>query len=208
MKQPVHVLGGGGHAKEVIATLQSAGWNPVAVWDDDAGRAGTKVLGIPVRGSIRECPVGVMAVIAIGANRVRKNLANSLNLKFIAVIHPFAWVHASASIGAGAVVFAGAVVQPDSRIGSHVIINSSATVAHDAEIGSYSHVGPGVRLGGGVRIGEGAFLGVGVSVKPGVNIGDWAVAGAGAVVIRPVPSGVVVVGCPAMPLKGRTEGIA
>ena len=56
-------------------------------------------------------------------------------------------------------------------------------------------------MGGEVVIEEGALVGIGAIVVPRTTIGAWATVGAGAVVIKPVPPGVTVVGVPARPLQ-------
>ncbi|MEM0962263.1 MAG: acetyltransferase [Bacteroidota bacterium] len=196
----VSVLGAGGHAKVVIATLQAAGHEVRAVYDDAPDTHGTAVLGVPVLGSTVQASGRV--VVAVGANAIRQRVVMGLGhqVEWVAAIHPNAIVHPSACIGPGAVVFAGAVVQPNGIVGAHAIINTGASVDHDTEVGAFAHVAPGVRLAGGVRLGEGAFVGIGASAVPGVSIGAWATVGAGAVVIQDVLGGQTVVGVPARPL--------
>jgi sugar O-acyltransferase (sialic acid O-acetyltransferase NeuD family) len=194
----VALIGGGGHAKVVIGALQAAGYVDLCIYDDDPARLGTRVLGVPVVGSIDSSTAAehAGALLCIGNNAVRRKLA-ALRLPWMTLVHPRAWVHDSAQLGAGAVVFAGAVVQPEARIGEHAIVNTSASVDHECALGDWSQITPGVRLGGNVTVGEGAFLGVGAVAIPGVTIGAWAVIGAGAVVVRDVPERVVAMGVPA-----------
>lgn len=204
MKRGVHVIGAGGHAKVVIATLQANGIELAAAWDDDPGKFGSAVLGVAVAGAIADCPSGELAVLAIGSNRLRQALASRLHQTFVSVVHPTAFVHESAVLGAGAVVFAGAVIQPGVLIGEHVIVNTGSSVDHDCHIGSFVHVAPGVRLGGAVTVEEGAFMGIGSCAIPASRIGAWAIVGAGSVVVRGVPAGVTAVGCPARSILGRS----
>lgn len=203
MTQPVHVLGAGGHAKAVIATLRAAGREVAAVWDDDPAREGAVLLGVPVRGPIAACPRDSEVVLAIGANDVRARLAAELQHRFVTAIHPAAWIDEGVRIGPGTVVFAGAVVQADSIVGAHVIVNLQANVAHDDRIGDFVHLSAGVQLGGGVEVRTGAFLGLGVVVKPGLVVGAWSTVGAGSAVIRPVEEGSTVAGVPARPIRQR-----
>lgn len=205
MREPVHVIGSGGHAKVVISTLRASGYDVAAIWDDDSARAGVAVLGVRVSGTTAECPDGALAVLAIGSNRARRKVAAHLNLRYATVVHPTAFVHESVVLGAGTVVFAGAVIQPDARIGEHVIVNTAASIDHDCDIGDFAHVAPGVRLSGTVTLGEGAFLGIGSSAVPGARVGDWAVVAAGGVVVHPVEAGVTAVGCPARPIAQRSK---
>jgi D-arabinose 1-dehydrogenase-like Zn-dependent alcohol dehydrogenase len=45
----VAVLGVGGHAKVVIATLQAAGFTVAAVFDDDRSKQGSRLLSVPAK---------------------------------------------------------------------------------------------------------------------------------------------------------------
>lgn len=204
----VAVLGAGGHAKVVIATLRDAGWRVTAAFDEDQAKWGREVVGVPiVGGQDRLGEYAGRAVIAIGNNRARQRVAARLGdtVEWVSVVHPRAWVDPSVRLGPGTVVFAGAVVQPDTVIGAHAIVNTCASVDHDNVLGDFVHVAPGCRLAGEVKVGEGAFLGTGTSVIVRVEVGAWAVVGAGAVVVRHVPPGVTAVGVPARPMRG--EGV-
>ncbi|HLA64618.1 MAG TPA: acetyltransferase [Rhodothermales bacterium] len=206
----VYVIGGGGHAKVVVATLQAAGTPVAGVLDDDPTRHGQAVLGVPVLGPValaRE--VAGPVVIAVGDNAARRRIADALDgaVAWATAVHPHACVHPSVRLGEGTVVFAGVVVQPDAALGRHAIVNTSASVDHDCRLGDFVHIAPGVRLAGSVRLGEGVFLGVGSSVLPGREVGAWTTVGGGGVVVYDLPAHVVAVGVPARPRTvGRTEG--
>lgn len=204
----VYVIGGGGHAKVVIATLQAMGTEIAGVLDDDAAKHGTRLLGVPVVGPVeRAAEGGHEAVIAVGDNAVRRRIAERLTgVRFAMAVHPRAVVHPSVRVREGTVIFAGAVVQPDTRLGRHVIVNTAATVDHDGDLADYVHLAPGVHLAGNVRLGEGAFLGIGASAVPGVRVSGWATVGAGAVVVNDLPANVTAVGAPAKPIKERPAG--
>ena len=198
----VAVIGAGGHAKVVVATLRMAGIEVVAVNDDATALRGRELGGVPVRGPVAAAEVSTGAlVIAVGDNRTRRRLAEALGRapgrRWANAVHPAAIVDPSVAIGPGAVVFAGAVVQTDARLGAHAIVNTGATVDHDCRVGDFAHVAPGVHLGGEVEVGEGAFLGIGCAVVPGIKIGAWATVGAGAVVVGDVEPGATVKGVPA-----------
>ena len=144
----IAVIGAGGHAKVVIATLQAAGYESISVFDNDPGQWGAELLGFPVVGPMRE--VGerrfVSGIVAIGCNSKRKEMVSALTLEWISVIHPSATVHTSVVLGVGAVVLAGAVIQPDTVVGEHVIVNTGATLDHDCRIGDFAHIGPRAAL--------------------------------------------------------------
>ena len=194
------LIGAGGHAKVVIATLDAAGTVIAGLFDGDPEKIGTSILGRRIEGlperhwwTVQERT----AFLAIGANEQRAKLAQSLPAHWATAIHPTAVVHPTATIGPGTLVCAGAIIQPEVRIGSHVIINTGAIVEHDCRIGDYCHLASGTRCAGTVTVGDNVFIGAGAVVIQNLQIGDNTVIGAGAVVIRSVPSHMVVAGVPA-----------
>ncbi len=197
--QKIAVIGAGGHAKVVISTLAAAGQLAVVAFDDDPSRWGSEVLGVPVPGPITGAVNAAFdsALIAIGNNARRKEIAGTVNLEWITVIHPSAYVHSAVKLGEGTVVFAGAVIQPETVIGDHVIVNTGATIDHDCRIADFAHIAPGASLAGNVVVGEGTLVGIGSSVIPGIRIGSWATLGAGAVAVRDIPDHAVAIGVPA-----------
>lgn len=205
-EQAVAIVGAGGHAKVIIGILRALGVPIFGAFDDEEARCGHEVLGVPIRACLSAVPgVGRLAVLAVGDNAARKELAEQLSLQWRACVHPRAWVDPSTIMGEGTVVCAGAMIQPDVRIGAHAIVNTGATVDHDCVLADYVHLSPGVHLAGGVSVEEGAFLGTGARVIPRVRIGAWAVVGAGATVVKDLPPMGVYVGTPAR-AKGAEPG--
>lgn len=198
----VAVIGASGHAKVVASTLIAAGHQIIGFYDDNSELWGSYIFDIPVVGPIskltsHDCS---HAILGIGSNEIRKRLAQQLDLDWITVIHPFAWVHPEAVIGPGTVVCAGAIVQPDAQIGSHVILNTKASVDHDCCVGDYVHIAVS-HLAGGSSADEGAFLALGSVVLPGICVGAWSTLGAGAVATKDVPPKTIAVGAPARVIK-------
>jgi sugar O-acyltransferase (sialic acid O-acetyltransferase NeuD family) len=200
------VVGAGGHAKVVLAALDAAGTPADAVLDDNPTRWGTLLLGVPVLGAVAALASwpGVRAVLAIGNNRRRKELAETYaDIEWLTVVHPSAIVHASATLAPGAMVMWRAVVEPDARIGAHTIVNTGAAVCHDAVVGDYAHISVTSTLAGEARVGEGCFIGMNACVIGGAPVGAWTTIGAGASVVRAIPAGVTAVGVPARVVSGQ-----
>lgn len=199
------VIGAGGHAKVVLATLLAAGYTVNGLFDDDLSKVGHDVFNVPVFGGLKQIERfgSNSAIIALGDNKKRKEIATYLDryCKWITVSHPKAIIHGSVDIGKGTVICAGAVIQPDTVIGDHVIINTGATVDHECRIEDFVHIAPGVHLAGNVSIKNGTFLGLGVVVIPGKTVGEGAVVGAGSVVIDDIPPFTKVAGVPARPIR-------
>lgn len=210
IKQRIVVVGAGNHAKVVLEAIWAMGTFEV-VGLTDPSTADLEVLGSPVLGGDELLPSlyaqGVAsAVVAIGSNSRRQQIGRSLlalGFNLPVVVHPFALISPSATIGQGAVVMAGAVVGTLASIGELAIINTGAIVEHDNRIGESAHIGPGVALAGGVRVGNRTLVGVGSAVRPDISIGDDSIIGAGSAVVADVPSGVTVAGAPARKLPSR-----
>lgn len=196
----VYVLGGGAHGKVVVSTLLEAGWRIAGILDENQLLWGSSVMDIKVVGAFdilkdMEMPE---AIIAIGANSVRKNIASRFDhVRWMTVIHPHAYVHPSVKLGHGTIIFAGSVIQPDVMIGDHCIVNSSCSIDHDCVIQNFVHCGPGTVLGSGVNLSEEAFMGISSSALPDVSIGARTIVGAGGVAIKGVPPDSLAIGVPA-----------
>ena len=198
------IWGAGGHGRVVADCAIAAGWREVAFFDDysDAASGPWRVVG-----SGQDLISGVETfdgvLVAVGDNRERLARTDELarlGLPVVSLIHPGAIVSSHSEIGSGTVVLAGAVINIGARIGRAVIVNTSASVDHDCLLADGVHVSPGARLAGHVRVGRTSWVGLGAVVRQGMEIGENAIVGAGAAVVKPVPSGVTVIGVPARPL--------
>lgn len=198
------LLGGGGHAKSVLAALRASNLTVVGHLAPHAGDLGADCpyLGDDdVLGTLD--PDEVLFVNGLGSTAstaAREDLyARSVARGFRAarIVHPHAFVDPGAELSAGAQVLAGAFVNSGAVVEENALINSGAIIEHDVVVAAHSHVSPGAVVAGGVRIGEGAHIGLGARIIQGVTVGSRSVVAAGAVVIRDVPAGETVVGVPA-----------
>lgn len=203
------ILGGGGHARVVHATLRLMGARVLGFTDPAPERAGLLARGVVHLGTddaLGELdPRAVELVNGIGSTG-RTSLRASVfqrayerGFRFRALRHPSAVVADDAELGPGVQVMAGAIVQTGARVGANVLINTGAIVDHDCVIADHVHVAPGAVLSGQVILGEGAHVGAGATVRQGARIGARALVGAGAVVVGDVDPGCTVVGVPARP---------
>lgn len=196
----VILVGAGGHGRSVLSLLAELGMTATAIYDDAPGTWGKTVLGVPVRGPIAELDTrgDTPVVLGLGDNAARKRVAELFpSVTWATVVHPRAYVTASAQIGPGSVVFPFAVVGTEVILGAHVIINCNATVGHDSRLGDYAQAAIGAQVAGGSTVGAGALLAAGCVVCPKVTIGEWAILAAGAVAVRDVPPRSTAYGIPA-----------
>lgn len=206
------LLGGGGHASDVLAVIEAiesatgGGRDRLVYVADDAwteperfeGRRPVKLVESILSGA-RLGPF-VVSVGYPGGRRAIHDLAVGAGGEAAeALVHPHASV-AGGSLGPGVVVMGQTWLSPGVRIGGHTHVGYGATVGHDTVMRPFTSVMPGACIGGDVVIGQGVLIGANSTVLQGVEIGDGAVIGAGAVVTGDVAEGMVVVGVPARPV--------
>lgn len=158
----------------------------------------------------------VRLLVCVGNPRnyfARAEIVERLGLperRYATVVHPFAQLSRSSTVGAGSVLLAGVVLTADATVSRHVAVMPHAVVTHDVVVRDYATLASGVKLGGGVVVDEGAYLGAGAMVREGVHIGAWSQIGMGSVVLRDVPEFEVWVGNPARKLRdvARPESFA
>ena len=201
-ERKVWLVGGGGHAKVVLATFHACGWEVAGIFDTKPEIWGSRLFDVEIVGEVPDDhwwhSPGICGFLSIGSNTSRAHLATMLkSTRWATIVHPSATVHSSVCLGPGTLVCAHAVVQPDARIGAHTIVNTAAVVEHDNQIGDFCHIGPRACLAGSTRVEEGVLVGAGATVTPGIHLGAWSTIGAGAAVIEDVPEAVTAVGVPA-----------
>ena len=197
------IYGGGGHGKSLIELVRLLGSYHLVGVVDDGLAVGSQILGVPVLGGA-DCLVGLYASgvrLAINAVGGIGNLAPRLKVferlaqtgfACPVVVHPRAFVEASASLAPGVQVFPQAYVGSSVQAGMGVIINAGAIVSHDVILGDCANISPGAMLAGAVMVGERALIGMGVTINLEVRIGAGARVGNGATVKADVPAGGIV----------------
>ncbi|MFI7643292.1 acetyltransferase [Nonomuraea sp. NPDC049400] len=193
------IIGSGGLAREIAQAFPSAGHV-----DDDPGKHGHLVDGLPVLGGPEAIPPGAHVVVGVGDPAARAALVTRLpHACFATLLHPTAFVSATCHVGRGSVLLSSVVLTAAVTIGSHVMVMPQVALTHDNVIGDFVTIAAGVRLAGGVQVDPGAYLGQGALVRQGLRIGARAVIGMGAVVTRNVPPGQTWAGNPARPLESK-----
>lgn len=137
-----------------------------------------------------------------------------LNLVNIdARIEPGAIIRDRVKIDKNAVIMMGAVINIGSKIGEGTMIDMNAVIGARAIIGKRSHIGAGAVVAGVLEppskspceIGDDVLIGANAVILEGIKVGNGSVIAAGSVVVKDVPSGVVVAGSPAKIVKSVDE---
>jgi acetyltransferase EpsM len=208
------LIGIGGHSKVIRDLILSQKNNEIIGYLDGKYKDFRLVDNIffgPILSAKRICGnfIDIKFVIAIGDNKIRKKIAQQINLPeeyYATLVHKSAVVSPTAKIGKGTVVMPNTVINADAEIGQHTIINTGSVIEHDCMIGDFAHVSPGATLTGAVQLEEGVSIGAGATIIPNIKIGKWSVIGAGATVIHPIPPNCTAVGIPALINKVNEGG--
>jgi sugar O-acyltransferase (sialic acid O-acetyltransferase NeuD family) len=211
---PLIIVGAGGFGRESAAAVRainrfSPTWDLLGFADDDRGRRGAMVEGIPVLGPIEEVasawPEARLVVCTGRPDNYfsRPKIVAELGLpssRYATLVHPAASVGDSCVLGPGTVVLAGTVLTAAATVGAHVAIMPGSVITHDDMVGDFATLASGVLLGGSVTIGTGAYMGAGSRVREGLSVGDWAMIGMGSLLTRSVPARERWFGSPARPM--------
>lgn len=199
----VIIIGASGHGKVIADIIEKSGDKIIGFLDDDHNLS--SVFGYPVLGNLgsyQKYKKDNYFIIAIGNNKLRKEIAEKLNdAHWHTAIHPSAIMAKDVVIGDGTVVMANVVINASAKIGKHVILNTASIVEHDNVIGDYTHLSPRVALGGTVKIGTCSHIGIGACIKNNTRIADNVVVGAGACVVRDITEQGTYIGVPVKKIK-------
>jgi sugar O-acyltransferase (sialic acid O-acetyltransferase NeuD family) len=197
----LNILGTGGHAKIILDIAKQTNQVIEAFYDDNSQIYNTNFNGYNVIGPIEKL-TNKNAIIAIGNNKIRKEISNRVNkVNWKTLIHNATIISENVVIGNGSLIVAGAILQTCTIIGKHCIVNTNASIDHDCVINDFVHISPSATLCGNVAIGEGTHIGAGATIIPNIKIGKWCVIGAGAVITKDVPDYSLVIGIPGKIIK-------
>ena len=200
MEKEQYIFGASGHGKVVLDAARSIGIEIKAVIDDNPQVVVLDDVVVIATKDFSDAKYSRF-LIAVGNNRIRKNIVQNKTFKYFKAIHKQTAVAKSVTIDEGTVVMPMVVINAGAVIGKHCIINSASVVEHDCVLEDYVHISPNVALAGNVTVGEGTHIGIGSCVIQGISIGKWATIGAGSVIINDVPDYAVVVGNPGRIIK-------
>jgi len=183
MKEPIILIGGGGHCKSCIDVIETGSRFEVAGIVDMKKNIGQKVLGYEIIASDEDLDkltkkfhyfLITLGQIKSPERRIEIfNLLDKLNVTMPVVISPLAHVSKHAKIGRGTIIMHHAIVNVSAIIGNNCIINNKALIEHDCVIGNHCHISTGCIVNGGVKTGTGTFIGSGAVCREYVTIPDF-----------------------------------
>jgi acetyltransferase EpsM len=197
------IYGSGGHGKACLDLLRTLNAYRVIGFIDDGKPAGEQVMGLPVLGGYEKLAelhthgvrLAVNAVGGIGNIAVRIQVFHKLAAAGFAcppIVHPTAFVEASASLSPGVQIFPYAYVGSEARVGFGSIVNTGAIVSHDCQLGEIVNISPGAILAGEVACENRVLVGMGATINLQAKVGAGARIGNGATVKSDVPENGIV----------------
>ena len=203
----VLVVGTGGHARFVLATLESAK-QPIKglITLDGSYNLDERILTHKIIGVLNDLPhffsQGYKAIVlAVGDNKVRKEIYDEyikFGFSFPSVIHPDACIDDSVSIGIANIVGPKVVLGAGVTVGKNNIINSACVVEHETIIGSHCHIALGAIICGRTVLGDEIMVGANATIIDDRVVANKTVIGAGTTLIHSVSTeGETLVGNPA-----------
>lgn len=194
----LYLAGSGSFAAEVAEWAQDAGWEVVGLLELlDASRVGSVIDGRPVLAAQSHRDERSAVVAAGGSRREHWESLESHGWRTQTVVHPSAWVSASARLGGGCIVGPGAVIGARTVVGEHTLVSRGVLLGHHAHVGAFVSLLPGANLASHLQMGEDTTVGMGAVIVDHTRVGEGATVAAGAVVLGDVADGVRVQGVPA-----------
>lgn len=197
-----YILGAGGLGRELCHWLADAGL-ACAGFIDDNPDALAHHHGYPsVIGDTATCPIDLPILCGIGQNVIRQLAVERLKARgahFASFIHPLAKV-LPCTLGEGAVIAPFAYIGADATIGDFLFLQTGGVIGHDVQAGDFLRMDTTAFIGGFGKVGNTVTLHTGAKVMPGKTIGDACTIGAGSVVISNLRTGHTVFGVPAQKL--------
>ena len=205
-KQPIIIVGGGGHCISCIDIIEETDLYEIVGILDQPEKMGFSVLGYPVIGTdddipslISECPNFLITVGQIKSSRTRQNIFEKIKDaggQLPVIISPTARVSRYATIAEGTIVMHQALVNAGASIGKACIINSKALIEHEATVGDFCHISTAACINGQVNIGDSCFIGSNTVVGNNLSIVDNSIVAAGSQVLQNLAKSGIYIGNP------------
>jgi sugar O-acyltransferase (sialic acid O-acetyltransferase NeuD family) len=183
MKEPIILIGGGGHCISCIDVIETHEKYAIAGIIDVKENIGKKVMGYDVIGAdedlakLSKTYQNYLITLGQIRNPQRRmeiyGFLEKLQVNMPAIFSPYARVSRHAKVGRGTIIMHHALLNAGSVVGNNCIINSKALVEHDAVIGDHCHISTACVVNGGVKVGKGSFVGSGAVCREYVSIPEF-----------------------------------
>lgn len=211
MKEPIILLGGGGHCKSCIDVIEQEGKYEILGITDLSDKAGQKMASYPVIGTDKDllklkevCNNFLITVGHIQSPGIRVKLfelLKELKVNIPVIISPKALVSRQTKIGAGTIIMHNAIVNIEAEIGENCIINTGALVEHESIVGSHCHISTYTILNGQCTVGSGCFIGSRTVMANNINIVKDTIVAAGSVILKSLDKSGTYIGNPLRKIK-------
>lgn len=213
----VLIMGGGGNASVIafgiLDAFQRGKSNLEFVGYINDRDGVSEIEGYPVVGGLKDIEklieqdyYFINAIGKIDSQEERIDLIESLNIpdeRYVAFIHPDAYVAPNVKLGPGCVVLANASISPGTILGKSCRVMINAVIGHNNIIGDYCFFAAASCTGAYLKIGDGVFVSLNATVKEFLTIESFSTVGMGAVLLKDVGKGEVWVGNPAKQLRSK-----
>lgn len=196
MKQPIILIGGGGHCISSVDVIEQTGLYEIIGILDKPEKADQKVLGYSIIGTdndidrlVKECPNFLITVGQIKSSVSREVIFEQIKLaggNLPVIISPTAQVSRYSKIGEGTIVMHQVLINANANIGKCCILNSKSLIEHEAFVGDFCHISTGAVVNGQVHLGNHCFAGSNSVVMNNIHITDDTIIGAGSIVSRDI----------------------
>lgn len=197
-----YILGAGGLGRELCHWLADIGAQCAGFIDDNAEALAT-YKGYPhIVGNTEFCPLDHPILCGIGQNAIRRTCVERLKQRgatFASFIHPLAKC-LPCTLGEGAIIAPFAYIGADATIGDFLFLQTGAVIGHDVCAGDFLRMDTTAFIGGFAKVGHTVTLHTGAKIMPGKTVGDNCTLGAGAVLLQNLRPDHTVFGVPAQKL--------
>lgn len=189
-------------------------WDRIVLLDDDPGKLGLTLLGVPVVAPIAELAHAatddgtVNLVTRTCARRdAMHNKISRYGVPFATLIHPSVDTEGT-TLAAGTTVYSGATIGPEVHVDTGSVVFMGGVVGHESQVGRGCVIAANAVLNARVRLGDRVYVGSNATIVPEVNVGADAVIGVGSAVLRDVLPGTTALGVPAELLQAVSTPLA
>lgn len=197
-----YILGAGGLGRELCHWLADGNCTCAGFIDDNPHALDAYHGYPPIVGDTDSAPLDLPILCGIGQNILRINAVERLKARgavFASFIHPAAKV-LPCVLGEGAVVAPFAYIGADATLGDFLFLQTGGVIGHDVCAGHFLRMDTTAFIGGFAKLGDAVTLHTGAKVMPGKSVGESCTIGAGSVVIANLRAGQTVFGVPAQKL--------